>query len=38
MLIKLAAAIVAACALIGQAHADSPLQVEMQRIVALEQH
>jgi hypothetical protein len=36
MLTRLAAAIIAGCALIGQAHADSPLQVRMQRIVQLE--
>jgi hypothetical protein len=36
LLTRLAVAIIAGWTLIGQAHADSPLQVEMRSIVALE--
>jgi hypothetical protein len=36
MLTRIAAAIIAGCALIGQAHADSPLQDQMQRVIELE--
>jgi molybdenum cofactor biosynthesis enzyme MoaA len=36
MLSRIGASIIASGALIGQAHADTPLQVQMERIVALE--
>jgi hypothetical protein len=32
-----AAVIIAGCALVGQAHADTPLQNQMQRLIELEQ-
>jgi hypothetical protein len=36
MLTRFAIAIIVGCVLLGQAHADTPLQNQMQRIVALE--
>jgi hypothetical protein len=37
MFTRIAASIIAGCALIGEAHAGSPLQDQMQRVIELEQ-